>query len=162
MSPSNPHRRTDTTKKAAPNADWQPWSDAWTKHVPRLTDRTDLTVLVAPGAGGGAPECFYPALRRIEIDATYIADTPTVADPRRAGHKKIVPIGYGLLVHGCAHAAHSKASASQSLMRPLATPTQPACRRPSAGSATPPDAGRPAPGTRAHSHAYRRSGPRPS
>ncbi|WP_328463558.1 VWA domain-containing protein [Actinoplanes sp. NBC_00393] len=107
MSPSNPHRRTDTAKKGAPNADWQPWSDAWTKHVPTLTDRTDLTVLVAPGAGGGAPECFYPALRRIEIDATYIADTPEVADPRRAGHKKIVPTGYGLLVHGCAHAAHS-------------------------------------------------------
>ncbi len=106
MSPSNPHRRAGTANKAKPNADWQPWSDAWTKHVPRLTGRTDLTVLVAPG-GGGAAECFYPALRRIEINATYIADTPDVADPRRAGHKKIVPTGYGLLVHGCAHAAHS-------------------------------------------------------
>ncbi|MGK5680197.1 VWA domain-containing protein [Actinoplanes sp. URMC 104] len=72
-----------------------------------LTGRTDLHVHVAPGAGGGAPECFYPDLRRIEIDARYIADTPDVADPRKAGHKKIVPTGYGLLIHGSAHAAHS-------------------------------------------------------
>ncbi|MEU4217180.1 VWA domain-containing protein [Actinoplanes sp. NPDC026623] len=107
MSPSNPHRRTNTTKTAPPDPDWQPWSDAWTKHVPTLTGRTDLHVHIAPGAGGGAPECFYPALRRIEIDARYIAGTPDVADPRRAGHKKLVPTGYGLLVHGAAHAAHS-------------------------------------------------------
>ena len=108
MSPSHPHRRTDTTRNTTPNTDWQSWSDAWTRHVPVLTGRTDLHVLVAPGAGGGAPECFYPALRRIEIDADYIADTPDVADPRRAGHKKIVPTGYGLLIHGAAHAAHSR------------------------------------------------------
>ncbi|MFD0518970.1 VWA domain-containing protein [Paractinoplanes durhamensis] len=54
------------------------------------------------------PECFYPDLRRIEIDARYIADDPTITDPRKAGHKKIVPTGYGLLVHGAAHAAHSQ------------------------------------------------------
>jgi hypothetical protein len=109
MSQSNKHRRPGTpTNPVAPDDDWQPWSDAWTKHVPTLTGRTDLHVLVAPGAGGGAPECFYPALRRIEVDATYIADTPQIADPRKAGHKKFVPTGYGLLVHGAAHAAHSR------------------------------------------------------
>lgn len=91
-----------------PDQAWRPWSDAWTKHARTLTGRTDLTVLVAPGAGGGAPECFYPALRRIEIDATYIADSPDVADPARAAHKRAVPTGYGLLVHGAAHAAHSR------------------------------------------------------
>jgi hypothetical protein len=101
------HRRPAPTTPTATDPDWQPWSDAWTKHVPILTGRTDLHVHVAPGAGGGAPECFYPTQRRIEIDAHYIADTPTVTDPRKAGHKKIVPTGYGLLVHGSAHAAHS-------------------------------------------------------
>jgi hypothetical protein len=109
MSPSNRHRRPGTPKTpTVPHDDWQPWSDAWTTHLPTLTGRTDLHVFVAPGAGGGAPECFYPALRRIEVDANYIADTPQITDPRKAGHKKLVPTGYGLLVHGAAHAAHSR------------------------------------------------------
>lgn len=109
MPQSNKHRRTGTpTNRTAPDPGWRPWSAAWTKHVPTLTGRTDLHVHVAPGAGGGAPECFYPALRRIEVDANYIADTPQITDPRKAGHKKLVPTGYGLLVHGAAHAAHSQ------------------------------------------------------
>ncbi|AGZ44779.1 VWA domain-containing protein [Actinoplanes friuliensis] len=37
-----------------------------------------------------------------------IADSPDVADPARAAHKRAVPTGYGLLVHGAAHAAHSR------------------------------------------------------
>ncbi|MEV4539339.1 vWA domain-containing protein [Asanoa sp. NPDC049518] len=87
---------------------WQAWSDAWTRHIPRLTGRHDLTVVVAPGAAGDAPETFYPDHRRIEIDATYIADNPDVTNPRRAGHKHVVPTGYGLLVHAAAHATHSR------------------------------------------------------
>ncbi|MDZ5446772.1 VWA domain-containing protein [Micromonospora sp. 4G57] len=86
---------------------WQDWSNAWTRHVPILTGRTDLTVTVAPGAGGGAPACFYPDACRIEVDATHIG-TPDVANPRRAGHKKAVPTAYGLLVHEAAHASHSR------------------------------------------------------
>jgi hypothetical protein len=31
-----------------------------------------------------------------------------VANPRRAGHKKLVPTAYGLLVHEAAHATHSR------------------------------------------------------
>ncbi|XVV10913.1 VWA domain-containing protein [Actinoplanes sp. CA-131856] len=109
MTQSNKHRRPGKpTAPVAPDGDWQPWSDAWTKHIPLLTGRADLHVFVAPGAGGGAPECFYPALRRIEVDANYIADTPQIADPRKAGHKRLAPVGYGLLVHGAAHAAHSR------------------------------------------------------
>ncbi|MET8147865.1 VWA domain-containing protein [Actinoplanes sp. NPDC049668] len=107
MSYPNTHRPPTPSVPAAPDPDWKPWSAAWTKHIPVLTGRTDLSVHVAPGAGGGAPECFYPDLRRIEVDARYIADTPDVTDPRKAGHKKVVPVGYGLLVHGAAHAAHS-------------------------------------------------------
>ncbi|MEV8504501.1 VWA domain-containing protein [Actinoplanes sp. NPDC051475] len=107
--PNRTHRKPGTPiTSATADPDWQPWSDAWTRHVPVLTGRTDLHVHVAPGAGGGAPECFYPDLRRIEVDATYIAGTPSIADPRKAGHKKLVPVGYGLLVHGAAHAAHSR------------------------------------------------------
>jgi len=106
MSDPSTHRSTGRPVATADDA-WKPWSQAWTKHIKTLTGRDDLHVLVAPGAGGGAPECFYPALRRVEVDAHYIADNPEVADPRRVAHRRVVPTGYGLLVHGAAHAAHS-------------------------------------------------------
>jgi hypothetical protein len=94
-----------TSTKAHP--DWADWDEAWTRHLPTLTGRTDLSVTVAPGAGGGAPACFYPATARIEVDAAHIGD-PTITDPRKAGHKRLVPTGYGLLVHEAAHAAHTR------------------------------------------------------
>jgi Mg-chelatase subunit ChlD len=106
-----PHPNAHLRPARAPHPvdkDWQSWSTAWTKHIRTLTGRTDLTVTVAPGAGGGAPACFYPDQKRVEVDAAHIGDSPDVADPRRAGHKKLVPTGYGLLVHEAAHAAHSR------------------------------------------------------
>ena len=78
--------------------DWAAWDKAWTRHIAVLAGRADLTVVVAPGAGGGAPACFYPSHSRVEVDANYIGK-PDVADPRRAAHKKLAPTGYGLLVH---------------------------------------------------------------
>jgi Mg-chelatase subunit ChlD len=87
--------------------DWDTWSRAWTRHLPTLTGRTDLTVTVAPGAGGGAPACFHPDRKRVEVDAIHIG-RPDAADPTRAGHKKLVPTAYGLLVHEAAHATHSR------------------------------------------------------
>jgi len=87
--------------------DWHEWSQAWTRHLPKLTGRTDLTVLVAPGAAGNAPACFYPDDKRIEVDATHIG-APDITDPRRAAHKQVVPAAYGLLVHEAGHAAHSR------------------------------------------------------
>jgi hypothetical protein len=107
----NTHLRIGTPPARNGADDWHAWSQAWTQHVPLLTGRTDLTVLVAPGAAGTAgtaPECFYPDLNRIEVDATYIADSPDVTDLAKARHKRLVPTGYGLLVHGAAHAAHSR------------------------------------------------------
>ncbi|MGW3607933.1 VWA domain-containing protein [Micromonospora sp. NPDC005161] len=101
------HLQPDTTTPGVADPAWQDWSNAWTRHVPVLTGRTDLTVTVAPGAGGGAPACFYPDTGRIEVDASHIG-APDVANPRRAGHKKLVPTAYGLLVHEAAHAAHSQ------------------------------------------------------
>ena len=96
---ARPHTSTDPA--------WDRWSQAWTRHIPRLTGRTDLTVVVAPGAGGGAPACLYPDERRVEVDAVHIGH-PDVADPRRAAHKQQVPTAYGLLVHESSHATHSR------------------------------------------------------
>ncbi|MFE9690656.1 VWA domain-containing protein [Micromonospora sp. NPDC005806] len=101
------HQQPGHTTPAGGDPDWQAWSDAWTRHIPVLTGRTDLTVTVAPGAGGGAPACFYPDSARIEVDATHIG-APDAANPKRAGHKRLVPTAYGLLVHEAAHAAHSQ------------------------------------------------------
>src|SRR3954466_2435657 len=101
------HHPTGTTANPPAGSDWKPWGDAWTRHIPKLTDRTDLTVIVAPGAGGGAPACTFPDLNRIEVDATFIGDDPTIANPWRANHKQVVPPAYGLLVHEAAHATHS-------------------------------------------------------
>ncbi|MFI7208065.1 VWA domain-containing protein [Micromonospora aurantiaca (nom. illeg.)] len=108
MSHPNSHLQHGAPPAPACADDWRAWSQAWTRHVPLLTGRTDLTVLVAPGAAGDAPECFYPDLHRIEVDATYIAERPDITDPAKARHKRLVPTGYGLLVHGAAHAAHSR------------------------------------------------------
>lgn len=72
-----------------------------------LTGRPDLRVVMAPGAGGGAPACYYPHEHRIEVDAVHIG-TPTVANPWRTGHKRLGPTGYGLLVHEAGHAVHSR------------------------------------------------------
>src|SRR6266545_2966323 len=96
-------------KRAQKTADdaWAAWDDAWTRHIRRLAGRADLSVVVAPGAGGGAPACFYPSLKRVEVDAKYVG-SPDVANPRRAGHKQHVPTGYGLLVHEAGHAAHTR------------------------------------------------------
>jgi hypothetical protein len=48
------HLHPAAASGAAADPAWQTWSQAWTRHVPRLTDRTDLKVVVEPGAGGGA------------------------------------------------------------------------------------------------------------
>lgn len=104
-----PHPSTHLRVSTSPHRgdpDWAPWSRAWTRHIARLTGRADLSVTVAPGAGGGAPACFYPDHARVEVDATHIG-APDVADPRRASHKQQVPTAYGLLVHEASHAAHS-------------------------------------------------------
>lgn len=95
------------SRLTAAHPHWRDWDKAWTRHIATLTGRTDLSVVVAPGAGGGAPACFYPSARRVEVNATYVGE-PDVADPRRAAHKKLVPTGYGLLVHEAGHAAHSR------------------------------------------------------
>src|SRR5947208_6190034 len=100
------HLHPPVGARAATDPEWDAWSHAWTRHVPVLTGRTDLTVTVAPGAGAGAPACFHPDTRRVEVDATYVG-APDVADPRRAAHKRQVPTAYGLLVHEAGHAAHS-------------------------------------------------------
>jgi hypothetical protein len=88
---------------------WATLSAAFGNEVPVIADRDDLTVTVAPGAGHGAPACFFPALAAIEVDGIHLdpgVDPATVA-PHRIGDRKRYRTAWGLLTHECAHAKHS-------------------------------------------------------
>ena len=105
--PTSPSAHRSASPLHPAHTDWIEWDQAWTRLARDITDTTDLTVVVAPGAGGGAPACHYPAHRRIEVDAVHLGD-PTAANPHRASHKRQVPVGFGLLLHETAHAKHSR------------------------------------------------------
>lgn len=88
---------------------WLTLSAAFGDEVPAIADRDDLVVTVAPGAGHGAPACFFPDLATIEVDGTHVdsgIDPATVA-PHRIGDRKRYRTAWGLLTHECAHAKHS-------------------------------------------------------
>jgi len=87
---------------------WRPWSAAWTRQVPPVADRDDLTVLVTPGAGQGAPACFTPADAVIEVDADHIDADPALVDPTDPAQRPMYAAGWGLLVHEAAHARHTR------------------------------------------------------
>lgn len=87
---------------------WLELSAALADHACVHADRDDLVVTVAPGAGRGAPACFIPALANIELDAKHwnganLAGTDLDDPADRARYAA----AWGLLVHECAHAAHS-------------------------------------------------------
>ncbi|WP_216211092.1 VWA domain-containing protein [Amycolatopsis aidingensis] len=88
---------------------WLALSAAFGDEVPAIADRDDLVVTVAPGAGHGAPACFFPDLAAIEVDGCHVdegVDPATVA-PHRIGDRKRYRTAWGLLTHECAHAAHT-------------------------------------------------------
>ena len=92
---------------AAPG--WLTLSAAFGDEVPAIADRDDLVVTVAPGAGHGAPACFFPDFATIEVDGTHMdngVDPATVA-PHRVGDRKRYRTAWGLLTHECGHAKHS-------------------------------------------------------
>lgn len=92
---------------AAPG--WLTLSAAFGDEVPAIADRDDLVVTVAPGAGHGAPACFFPDLATIEVDGAHLGkgvDPATVA-PHRVGDRRRYRTAWGLLTHECGHAKHS-------------------------------------------------------
>ncbi|WP_020663109.1 VWA domain-containing protein [Amycolatopsis benzoatilytica] len=92
---------------AAPG--WLTLSAAFGEEAPAIAARDDLVVTVAPGAGHGAPACFFPDFATIEIDGSYMdkgVDPATVA-PHRVGDRNRYRTAWGLLTHECGHACHS-------------------------------------------------------
>ncbi|MFB9902878.1 hypothetical protein [Allokutzneria oryzae] len=95
---------------AAPG--WWALSAAMTDQVVDVADREDLIVTIAPGAGHGAPACFFPARAIIEIDGLHLGTLdPATARPHRIADRARYATAWGLLVHECAHVRHSHWSA---------------------------------------------------
>ncbi len=94
---------------AAPvGSGWERLSAALTDLAPMVAGREDLSVVIAPGAGQGAPACLLPAQARIEIDGTHLAVDPDTADPAHVADRYRYPTAWGLLVHECAHGRHTR------------------------------------------------------
>ncbi|MCE7009925.1 VWA domain-containing protein [Kibdelosporangium philippinense] len=88
--------------------EWLTLSAALANEAPMIADREDLLVTIAPGAGGGAPACFYPARALIEVDGTYLGVDPGTVRPADLSDRTRYAPTWGLLTHECGHAAHTR------------------------------------------------------
>ncbi|GGL92953.1 hypothetical protein [Micromonospora yangpuensis] len=99
----------DATATALPDDHaWRTMSAALSAHVPPIAGREDLLVVIAPGAGGGAPACFVREHATIEIDGTHLGVDPRTVDPHDPDAREEYPVIWGLLVHEAAHAHHTR------------------------------------------------------
>lgn len=87
--------------------EWLTLSAALADEVPVIADRDDLVVTIAPGAGGGAPACFYPARALIEVDGTHLGVDPATVDPTNLSDRSRYASTWGALTHECGHARHT-------------------------------------------------------
>jgi hypothetical protein len=87
--------------------EWLTLSTALVDEVEVIADREDLLVSIAPGAGGGAPACFYPARALIEVDGTHLGVDPATVDPANLADRARYATTWGLLTHECGHAKHT-------------------------------------------------------
>lgn len=87
--------------------EWLTLSTALVDEVEVIADREDLLVSIAPGAGGGAPACFYPARALIEVDGTHLGVDPATVDPANLSDRARYATTWGLLTHECGHAKHT-------------------------------------------------------
>ncbi|MEV6603487.1 hypothetical protein [Kutzneria sp. NPDC051319] len=87
--------------------EWLTLSAALADEVGVIADREDLLVTIAPGAGGGAPACFYPARALIEVDGVHLGVDPGTVAPANLSDRPRYAITWGLLTHECGHAKHT-------------------------------------------------------
>jgi hypothetical protein len=87
--------------------EWLTLSAAFADEVPVIADRDDLVVSIAPGAGGGAPACFYPHRALIEVDGDHLGVDPATVDPANLSDRPRYAPAWGALTHECGHAKHT-------------------------------------------------------
>ncbi|MFI9811540.1 vWA domain-containing protein [Saccharothrix variisporea] len=87
--------------------EWLTLSAALSDEVPLIADREGIVVTIAPGAGAGAPACFYPALDLIELDGDRIKIDPATAKPSDPSDRARYAGAWGAFTHECGHAKHS-------------------------------------------------------
>ncbi|GGU39681.1 VWA domain-containing protein [Lentzea flava] len=97
----------DATAIFPSRPEWLALSTAFADEVPVIADRDDLIVTVAPGAGGGAPACFYPARALIEVDGSHLGVDPATVDPANLSDRPRYASAWGALTHECGHAKHT-------------------------------------------------------
>ncbi|GGN23855.1 hypothetical protein GCM10011609_76960 [Lentzea pudingi] len=87
--------------------EWLTLSATLACEVGVIADREDLLVTIAPGAGGGAPACFYPARALIEVDGDHLGVDPATVKPADIGDRTRYAATWGALTHECGHAKHT-------------------------------------------------------
>ncbi len=105
------HFTTDPTATGAAvfptRPEWLALSAAFADEAPIIADRDDLLVTVAPGAGGGAPACFYPSRALIEVDGDHLGVDPATVNPANLSDRARYAPAWGALTHECGHAKHT-------------------------------------------------------
>ncbi|MFI9509043.1 VWA domain-containing protein [Nocardia sp. NPDC052566] len=89
-------------------SDWLELSQAMTAETPAIADRADLTVIIAPGAAGGALAMFVSDLKLIAIEGRNLGVDPGTARPWRYADRNRYAPTWGALTHECAHARHTR------------------------------------------------------
>ena len=97
---------------AATSGDWLRISADMTDAVDLITGRKDVVVRIAPGAGSGAKACFHEDSAVIEIDGNLldvaVGGELDKVQPIKYENRTRYPDVWGLLVHECAHARHTR------------------------------------------------------
>jgi hypothetical protein len=101
------HLAGDAASISEPQGPWLTLSAALTECVADIAEREDLMVKCAPGAGDGAPGCFFPRLATVELDGNHLGVDPSTCDPSRPSDRERYAALWGVLVHEAAHARHT-------------------------------------------------------
>src|SRR6266568_3518144 len=101
------HLLAGETAATEPSGGWLRLSSALTRCIADISERKDLIVRCAPGAGRGAPGCFLPELATVELDGNHLGVKPRTCRPRRPSDRERYPALWGVLVHEAAHADHT-------------------------------------------------------
>jgi hypothetical protein len=91
----------------SPTGAWLALSQDLSEISTIFSGREDLLVHIAPGLGQGAPACFIHSEALIEIDGDVLDIPVQDARPFELAGREDWAATWGLLVHECAHSAHT-------------------------------------------------------